>query len=113
MAFFFTILRGRLTKAVFRCLIQSASTTGLIYMIIVGANVFSYFFTLFGLPVAFVSWVGHLNIPPLVIIFILLVVYIVLGAIFDENAALLPRCRSSFHSSSDLAIIPSGGGSSW
>jgi TRAP-type C4-dicarboxylate transport system permease large subunit len=58
-------------------------------MIIVGANVFSYFFTVSGLPEAFVAWVSHLDIPPLAVIFILLVIYIVLGAIFDENAALL------------------------
>jgi C4-dicarboxylate transporter DctM subunit len=90
LSFVFSIVRKRLTKRVFiRCLIQSASTTGLIYMIIVGANVFSYFFTISGLPEAFVAWVGHLNIPPLMIIFILLAIYIVLGAIFDENAALL------------------------
>ena len=90
MAFLFTLMRRHLTKRVFlQCLIQSASTTGLIYMIIVGANVFSYFFTVSGLPEAFVTWVGHLDIPPLAVIFILLVIYVILGAIFDENAALL------------------------
>ena len=90
MAFCFTVMRRRLTPRLFlHCLIQSASTTGLIYMIIIGANVFSYFFTISGMPEAFVTWVGRLDIPPLAIIFILLVLYVILGAVFDENAALL------------------------
>jgi len=40
-------------------------------------------------PPALTEWIGGLALPPLAIIFVLLVVYVILGAIFDTVSAML------------------------
>ena len=58
-------------------------------MIIIGASVFTYFLTLARVPEALVGAIGGLQVSPLAIILLLLVAYLVLGAVFDEIAAML------------------------
>jgi C4-dicarboxylate transporter DctM subunit len=83
-------LRRRLTlQALYRSLVETASTTGMIYMMLIGANVLSYFVTASRLPEVTVSAIQGLQIAPLAIIAVLLVIYIVLGAIFEEVSVML------------------------
>src|SRR5204862_4064259 len=63
--------------------------TAMIYIIIIGASVFTYYITLARVPEALISFVGGLQVPPLAVIFTLLVAYLVLGAVFDEISAML------------------------
>ena len=90
IAFFLAFLRKRLTKDTFlECLGDTASNTGLIFIIIIGASVFSYFATLSGLPAATVSWIEGLGLPPILVILCLMVFYLILGSIFDTIAAMV------------------------
>jgi tripartite ATP-independent transporter DctM subunit len=68
---------------------ETASTTAMLYIIIIGATVFTYFVTLARIPEALIEAVGRLDMPPIAIIFALLIVYLVLGAVFDEISAML------------------------
>ena len=61
----------------------------MIYVIIFGASVFTYFITVANVPSALTGWVTSLDVPPLAIIFVLLLMYIVLGAVFDTISAML------------------------
>jgi len=86
----FALVRGRMQWAnVWVGLRESASATAMIYVIIIGASVFTYFITLARVPQALVDLIEHLNMPPVAIIFALLVAYLILGAVFDEIAAML------------------------
>jgi tripartite ATP-independent transporter DctM subunit len=86
----FALARRRLDGAsLWRGLRESASATAMIYLIIIGASVFSYFMTLARVPEALVGAIGGLQIPPVAIVLALLVAYLVLGAVFDEIAAML------------------------
>ena len=86
----FALARGRMRwDAVWTGIRESASTTAMIYVIIIGASVFTYFITLARVPEALIALVGKLDMPPMGIIFALLVVYLILGAVFDEIAAML------------------------
>ena len=86
----FALARGRMRwHDVWIGLRESASATAMIYVIIIGASVFTYFITLARVPEALIALVGRLDMPPMGIIFALLVAYLVLGAIFDEIAAML------------------------
>lgn len=58
-------------------------------MIIIGASVFSYFATLSGLPGATVQWIEEMGLPPLMVIAMLMLFYLVLGALFDTIAAMV------------------------
>ncbi len=90
LALGFAVARRRLTWSSFwNALIESASATAMIYVIIFGASVFTYFITVAQVPDALTAWVGGLAIPPLAVIFVLLVIYVVLGAIFDTVSAML------------------------
>ncbi|MDX2224265.1 MAG: TRAP transporter large permease [Rhodospirillaceae bacterium] len=86
----FALLRGRLTRAsFFKNLLETASSTALIYLIIIGANVFGYCITLSHIPDVIITAVEALPIPDLAIIYLILAMYVVLGAIFDEVAAMV------------------------
>jgi C4-dicarboxylate transporter, DctM subunit len=89
-AFLFTAFRGKLTKVVlWSVLSESAATTGLIYLILIGASIFSFFVTLTELPQFMVAEIQALGLSPLMTISILLVMYIILGSIFDTVAAMV------------------------
>ena len=86
----FALARGRMNWSnVWTGLRESASATAMIYIIIIGASVFTYFITLARVPEALVDLISHLDIPPIGIVFALLLAYLVLGAVFDEIAAML------------------------
>ncbi len=90
MALFLAIFRRRLTRPKFLASLgDTASNTGLIFVIIIGASVFSYFATLSGLPAATVAWIESLNLPPIMVIGLLMVFYLILGSIFDTIAAMV------------------------
>lgn len=90
MAFGFTVMRGRLTKRVlWRVLSESAANTGLIYLIIIGANIFSYFVTLSHMAEHMVGAIQSFGLHPLVVMFLLLLMYLILGSIFDTVAAMV------------------------
>ncbi|MEO7241780.1 MAG: TRAP transporter large permease [Variovorax sp.] len=86
----FAMMRGRMSWGnVWAGLRESASATAMIYIIIIGASVFTYFITLARVPEALVDVISHLDIAPIGIVFALLVAYLILGAVFDEIAAML------------------------
>jgi TRAP-type C4-dicarboxylate transport system permease large subunit len=61
----------------------------MIYIMIIGASIFSYFMTVTHAPARLVEAVTSLALPGIAIIFILLIIYIILGALFDEVAAMV------------------------
>jgi len=86
----FALARGRLDReGLMQGLRESASATAMIYVIIIGASVFTYTMTVARVPESLVSSIGALQIPPLAVVFFLLVAYLILGAVFDEIAAML------------------------
>lgn len=90
LALLFAAVRRRLTwRSFWNALVESAAATAMIYVIIFGASVFTYFITVANVPSALTGWVTSLDVPPLAIIFVLLLMYIVLGAVFDTISAML------------------------
>ena len=90
MALILALLRGRLNRRnFFSVLGDTAANTGLIFTIIIGASIFSYFATLSGLPEAIVASIEALGLEPLLVIVLLQVMYLILGSIFDTIAAMV------------------------
>ncbi len=107
LSFLFTWQSGRLTKAVlWEVLSESAANTGLIYLIIIGASIFTYFVTLSHLPNHLVAAIQSLDVDPLVIIFLLLLMYLILGSIFDTVAAMVITLPFVFPLILDLGFDP-------
>ncbi len=89
-AFAFTWYRGMLSWPVLRnVLVQTASTTGLIYVIIFGANIFSVFIALTRMPDMLVAAIQGAGLSPVAVLILLLIMYIILGCIFDTVAAMI------------------------
>ncbi|HWD22388.1 MAG TPA: TRAP transporter large permease [Burkholderiales bacterium] len=90
LSFLFALARGRLSRAkLLEGLRESASATAMLYVILIGAFVFSYFITVARIPEALVQSIRGLALPPLAVVFVILAAYLVLGAVFDEISAML------------------------
>lgn len=81
---------GKLTLAgLAKALRRSAHGTCMILMILLGAHVFGYFFTLTQTTQNLVAWVGALEVSRWLIIALILFGYIVLGMFMDQIAILV------------------------
>lgn len=86
----FALVKGGMNKASFRhTLLESAGSISMLYMIVIGANVFGYFLTLSHMPIAVSEWIGTLDIAPIFVIFTLVLMYILLGCVFDALAGMI------------------------
>ena len=68
---------------------QTAETTGMIFIILLGSEVFNAFLARSQFPMLAADWVSGLGMPPYLVMVSLLAAYIVLGAVMDELAMLL------------------------
>ncbi|ARP97843.1 TRAP transporter large permease [Pseudorhodoplanes sinuspersici] len=90
LALAFAVGRRLLTGETFwKTLREQAGSIALLYLILIGANIFGYFITLSHMPEAMVEWVKALGIPPIAVIFVLIVMYIVLGCVFDALSGMV------------------------
>jgi len=88
-AFVIALLRGRLNWENFKtALFKAARTSCMIVLIVICAQVFSYYFTLTGLTQDLVGFVGELNVSRWVIFFLIVLLYLALGCIMDQIAIL-------------------------
>jgi tripartite ATP-independent transporter DctM subunit len=89
-AFGLALWKGNINSKTLRgALSRSAHGSCMIAMILFGASIFGYFFTLTQVTQDLVAWVGSLPLPPWVILTIILFGYIVLGSFMDQIAILV------------------------
>jgi tripartite ATP-independent transporter DctM subunit len=72
-----------------RAVLGTAETSGMIFMIFVGADMLNSALALSQLPAALAETVAHLGLPPLMIIVGILIFYILLGCVMDELSMIL------------------------
>lgn len=90
VAFLFVVGRGKLSgRALLRVVRDTASNTAMIYFIILGASIFTYFITATRLPGAMTAMFADLDAPPLLVIAALVAMYVVLGCVFDTISAMV------------------------
>jgi C4-dicarboxylate transporter, DctM subunit len=70
-------------------MLQTAQTAGMIFIILLGAEVFDAFLALSQLPTRAAELVAGSGLPPYAIMAILMLFYILLGAVMDELAMIL------------------------
>ncbi|MFQ6546999.1 TRAP transporter large permease [Aestuariibius sp. 2305UL40-4] len=84
LALVMVILRGQLTPTVTKnVIVDTLQTTGLCFLILIGASVFAPFVALSGLPAAISEWVAGLAIGPYGILAVILVMYLLLGMVIE------------------------------
>lgn len=90
IAFAFVVGRRRFTLRSFLLLMgDTATTTGMIYVMVIGASIFNYFIAASHMPEQLIQLLEGINLPHVWVIALILVAYIILGAVFDEVATML------------------------
>ncbi len=82
-------LRRRTWSALKEALSRTVATTAMIFTIIVGAHLFSYFMTLTGTPQGLLAYVEGLGIEPWIIFSLIIIIYLFLGCFMDQLAILV------------------------
>jgi tripartite ATP-independent transporter DctM subunit len=84
-SFFVAAWRGKLRRETFLAVIaETTRTTAMIYLLIFGALVFSYFTGLSGIAESWTKAVTALGWPPIAVIALLLIVFLALGTFMDS-----------------------------
>jgi tripartite ATP-independent transporter DctM subunit len=84
------VLRGTLGgREVKDSLLATAETSAMIFVILLGAEVFNAFLALSQAPDLLALWITEQNFPPYGVLVLLLVAYVILGAVMDELAMIL------------------------
>jgi len=88
--FCFVIFRKKLTWETFcSSLLKTTKTTGMLFMVVMGAMILGYFFSVSRLPFELATWVGGLTVNRYVILLLILAIVGLLGCIMDSMAIVL------------------------
>jgi len=89
-AMLLTWMRGALNfRTLMDVLLEAASTTAKLFTVLFGALIFSNFVNRAGLPDALISIVTSFDVSPLGVIFIILLIYLALGCVFESLSMIL------------------------
>lgn len=89
-AFLLAMKAGKINLRTLRgAVVNSAGTTCMIFMIIIGAKIFGYFLTLTQTTQHLVAGVAAMGLAPWAVMAIILVIYLFLGCIMDQIAILI------------------------
>jgi tripartite ATP-independent transporter DctM subunit len=105
----FLIILGRkgfAVKTIFGGLLSTAKTTAMIFVIVIGAMIFGDFMTASNMPTLLVKFVEEYSLSPFMVVFILMVIYVILGALMDELAIMLITIPVIFPAITHLGIDP-------
>jgi len=85
-----TLLRRQLTwEGLKNSLRDTTRTSGMIMLLVAGAMVFGRFMAVSRLPFEMARWASGLNLPPVLIMAVVLIIYMILGCFIDALAMIL------------------------
>jgi len=89
-AFLFALFRKRLSfSTLIQCLLETGKTTAMIFLIIIGANIFSSFLGMTQLPMGLADFMVGLPLPRIVVLLAIILIYVVLGCVMDCYAIMI------------------------
>ncbi|EMN6209939.1 TRAP transporter large permease [Vibrio vulnificus] len=89
-AFALAGVRGKLNYTVLReILIDTAKTSASLFAVVISALILSNFVNRAGLPTALVELIQTANVPPMMALGLILVIYIILGCVFESMSMML------------------------
>ncbi len=90
VSFAFALMRRTITRENFvKGLRDTALIAGMIYFVLIGSSIFTYFISLAKIPEQLIAFLSTVDLPPVGVIVLMLGAYLVLGAVFDELAAMI------------------------
>src|SRR5881398_389191 len=89
-AMVFAIARRALNwKTLYASLVESARTTSMLFLILIGALMFAEFVNITSMPGDLKSLVSRYNLPPLMVVAFIMVIYVILGTAMEELSMIL------------------------
>ncbi|WP_432695641.1 TRAP transporter large permease [Marinobacterium sp. YM272] len=89
-AFIIALLRRSLNfRVLFELLNDTGRTTAMLFSVVIGALIFSSFITRAGLPEDLLALVTSLGVSPMLVILVILLIYVLLGMVFESLSMLL------------------------
>jgi C4-dicarboxylate transporter DctM subunit len=89
-AFFFALFRRQLSwSGIVKVLVETGRTTAVMFILLIGALIFSNFLNVSGAPGQIASWINGLSVPPFVIIFAIIGIYVILGCFLESISMML------------------------
>jgi len=89
-AIVFSLIRRRLSWQGFKdSIIDTMRNTGMIFIIVIGALIFSAFLAMTTIPMELAEWVSGFALPPVVIMILIILLYLALGTFLEELAMIL------------------------
>jgi tripartite ATP-independent transporter DctM subunit len=89
-AMIFALARRSLTlKALYAALVESARTTAMLFLILIGALMFAEFVNITSMPSDLKSFVNGLGVSPVVVVGVIMVIYVLLGTAMEELSMIL------------------------
>ena len=86
----FAVMRRKMGwREFFGGLVEAGQTTTMVFSVAFGAIILSNFMNISGMPVQIVDWVDSLDIPPITVILVICLIYVVLGCIFEGIGMIL------------------------
>lgn len=90
LTFAITLARGEMNRSKLLASIRTtAQTSGMIFLIFIGADMINAALALSQLPAQLAQMVGHLQIPPVVVMAGIMLFYVLLGCVMDEMSMIL------------------------
>ncbi len=90
LVLFFGVVQKNLSRSDFvSALKETAATSGMIYLIILGAELLKIFMSRVGLPQETAAWISNSGLEPMTVLIILLVALIILGCLMDSLSMIL------------------------
>ncbi|MCC6948511.1 MAG: TRAP transporter large permease [Bradyrhizobiaceae bacterium] len=72
-----------------RCVLPAAQATGMIFMVLLGAEMLNTALAVSRMPAEFAAWIGTLDVAPIVVVICFLLTFVVLTSVLDELAMML------------------------
>ena len=89
-AMIFALSRRVLTwKSLYASLVESARTTSMLFMILIGALMFAEFVNITTMPADLTNFVSRFQLHPIVVVGAIMVIYIILGTAMEELSMIL------------------------
>jgi len=90
LTFAITLIRREMTRQKFvACIRTTAQTSGMIFLIFIGADMINASLALSQLPGQLADMVAHLQISPVVVMAGIMIFYVILGCVMDEMSMIL------------------------
>ncbi len=89
-SFAIALFKGKLSiRSLIQCLFDTGKTTAMIFLIIIGANIFSSFLGLARIPMGLADFIAGLDLPRMVILMAIVLIYVIMGCVMDCYAIMI------------------------